>query len=217
MTRSDDQQRSDTARVEFTAAIDDLQKVLARLDQAHCTAVYELARAVLASWHRGGKLLVCGNGGSAADAQHIVAELVGRYLVDRPGFPAIALTTNTSTATAVGNDYGFAQIFARQVTALGRPDDVLLVISTSGDSANCVAAVAAAREIGMAVYGFLGRSGGQLLPLVDSALVVPSDATPKIQEVHITMGHLLCRLLEQWAVSDGLTGLRGGSGPATDE
>jgi len=201
--------RYEAATEAFTAAVNDLQAALAQLGATHCQAVYELAQAVLAGWERGGKLLVCGNGGSAADSQHIVAELVGRYLVDRPGFAAIALSTNTSTATAVGNDYGFAQIFARQVTALGRPEDVLLVISTSGNSPNCVAAVGAARSVGMAVYGFLGGDGGQLLRLVDGALIAPSSATPKIQEIHIMMGHLLCRLLEQWGHTDGLAGNSG--------
>lgn len=201
--------RYEAATEAFTAAVNDLQTALAQLGAAHCQAVYELAQAVLAGWERGGKLLVCGNGGSAADSQHIVAELVGRYLVDRPGFAAIALSTNTSTATAVGNDYGFAQIFARQVTALGRPEDVLLVISTSGNSPNCVAAVGAARSVGMAAYGFLGGDGGQLLRLVDGALIAPSSATPKIQEIHIMMGHLLCRLLEQWGHADGLAGSSG--------
>ena len=156
--------RYEEATEAFAATVNELQTALANLGAAHCQAVYDLAQAVLASWERGGKLLVCGNGGSAADSQHIVAELVGRYLVDRPGFAAIALSTNTSTATAVGNDYGFAQIFARQVTALGRPEDTLLVISTSGNSPNCIAAVAAARGVGMAVQGLLGGDGGQLLP-----------------------------------------------------
>ena len=201
--------RYEEATEAFAATVNELQTALANLGAAHCQAVYDLAQAVLASWERGGKLLVCGNGGSAADSQHIVAELVGRYLVDRPGFAAIALSTNTSTATAVGNDYGFAQIFARQVTALGRPEDTLLVISTSGNSPNCIAAVAAARGVGMAVHGLLGGDGGQLLPLVDGALIAPSNATPKIQEIHIMMGHLLCRLLEQWGIADGLAGNNG--------
>jgi D-sedoheptulose 7-phosphate isomerase len=129
-----------------------------------------------------------------------VADLVGRFLAERPGYPALALTTNTATMTAVGNDYGYDHIFARQVQALGGPNDVLLVISTSGNSANCVLAVAAARIHGMKVHGFLGGTGGKLLPQLDGALVAPSDSTPKIQEVHITMGHLLCMILERWLV-----------------
>jgi D-sedoheptulose 7-phosphate isomerase len=170
------------ARTLFRAAIDDLVATLGRLDDTHLAAVHDLAEAVLAGWRRGGKLLVCGNGGSAADSQHIAAELVGRFLAERP---------------AVGNDYGYDAVFARQVQALGGPHDVLLVISTSGNSANCIAAVEAARESGLKAFGFLGGDGGRLLPLLDGALVAPSASTPKIQEIHITMGHLLCMLLEQ--------------------
>jgi D-sedoheptulose 7-phosphate isomerase len=144
----------------------------------------------------GGKLLVCGNGGSAADSQHIVAELVGRFLDERQAYAALALNTNSSTVTAVGNDYGYDHIFARQVQGLGNPGDVLLVISTSGNSANCIEAVDAARAGGLKTHGFLGGTGGRLKELVDGALVVPSDHTPRIQEIHITMGHVLCRILE---------------------
>jgi D-sedoheptulose 7-phosphate isomerase len=187
----------------FRQTIDDLVAALGRLDQTHLDAVTALATDVDAAWRSGGKLLVCGNGGSAADSQHIVAELVGRFLADRPGYPAVALTGNTSTLTAVGNDYGFDQIFARQVQALAGPQDVLLVISTSGNSTNCVQAVAAARRHGLKVHGFLGADGGALLPLLDGALVAPSDHTPKIQEIHITMGHLLCLILEKWRADDG--------------
>jgi D-sedoheptulose 7-phosphate isomerase len=185
------------ARELFRAAVADLVGTLERLDETHLAAVTGLADDVVAAWARGGKLLVCGNGGSAADSQHIAAELVGRFLVDRPGYAALALTTNTSTLTAVGNDYGYEQIFARQVQALGGPHDVLLVLSTSGNSANCLTAVAAARAHGMKAHGFLGDTGGKLLPLLDGALLVPSRSTPRIQEVHITLGHLLCLILER--------------------
>lgn len=186
----------------FDGAVSGLRDVLDRLDGNHRDAVAALAADVVASWRQGGRMLVCGNGGSAADAQHIVAELVGRFLAERPGYAALALTTDTSILTAVGNDYGFDRIFARQVEALGRPGDVLLVISTSGNSVNCVEAVGAARTVGLRTHGFLGGDGGRLLPLVDGALVVPSASTPKIQEVHITMGHLLCMLLEAWVDDD---------------
>jgi len=182
----------------FRQAVDELVAALGRLDDTHLDAVTALAVDVHASWQNGGKLLVCGNGGSAADSQHIVAELVGRFLAERPGYPALALTTNSSTMTAVGNDYGFDHIFSRQVQALGTPHDVLLVISTSGNSANCVLAAEEGRRHGMEVHGFLGGDGGRLLQLVDGALVAPSGHTPKIQEIHITMGHLLCMILEKW-------------------
>lgn len=174
----------------------DLQAALARLGPAQLAPLAVLAADVLAAWEHGGKLLVCGNGGSASDSQHIVAELVGRFLGDRPGYAAIALTVNTSTLTAVGNDYGFDEIFARQVQALGGPHDVLLVLSTSGNSPNCVRAVEQARASGLRSHGFLGRDGGKLRTLVDGAVIAPSDHTPRIQEVHIFLGHLLCELLE---------------------
>ncbi|MFH1843410.1 MAG: SIS domain-containing protein [bacterium] len=178
--------------------ITELQQVLTRVGEVETEVLYQLADAVSIAWRADGKLLICGNGGSAADAQHIAAELVGRFLLERPAYGALALNTNSSIVTSVGNDYGFEQIFARQVTGLGRAEDVLLVISTSGNSANCVEAVSAARRIGMPVFGFLGGDGGCLRNLVDAALIVPSDSTPHIQEVHITMGHLMCHLLEEW-------------------
>jgi len=187
----------------FAAAITDLKDVLDRLDGSHFEQVMALANDVYEAWQSGGKILVCGNGGSAADSQHIVAELVGRFMAERPGYPAIALTGNTSILTAVGNDYGFDHIFSRQVQALGNSGDVLLVISTSGNSGNCIAAVTEARQQGMKAHGFLGKSGGQLLAMLDGALVVPSNDTPKIQEIHITMGHLLCMILERKMTDHG--------------
>ncbi|MBK7046399.1 MAG: SIS domain-containing protein [bacterium] len=174
----------------------DLQAALGRLGPAQLEPLAMLAADVLAGWEQGGKLLVCGNGGSAADSQHIAAELVGRFLDERPGYAALALTVNTSTLTAVGNDYGFDEIFARQVQALGGPHDVLLVLSTSGNSPNCVRAVEQARRQGLRSHGFLGRDGGKLRALVDSAVIAPSEHTPRIQEIHIFLGHLLCQLLE---------------------
>jgi len=198
MSSSRDTSQRQEASILFRQAVDDLVAALGRLDETHLDSVTALAADVHAGWQAGGKLLVCGNGGSAADSQHIVAELVGRFLAERPGYPALALTTNISTLTAVGNDYGFDHIFARQVQALGGPHDVLLVISTSGNSANCILAVEEARRHRMKVHGFLGGDGGRLLPLLDGALVAPSGHTPKIQEIHITMGHLLCMILEQW-------------------
>lgn len=186
----------------FHSTIKDLQETLGKLNETHWVAIEALAMDVLSSWKLGGKLMICGNGGSAADSQHIAAELVGRFLAERPGYAAFALTTNSSVLTAVGNDYGFDHIFSRQVQGLGNAQDVLLVISTSGNSDNCILAVQEARTKGMKVHGFLGKSGGKLLTLVDSALVAPSNHTPRIQEVHITMGHLLCQILEELLASD---------------
>ena len=154
-------------------------------------------QALVASLRNGGKLVVFGNGGSAADAQHIAAELVGRYLKERRGLPALALTVNTSTLTAVANDYGYERIFARQVEALGRAGDICLALSTSGNSANVLAGVAAARQLGMRVIGMTGRSGGQLHNLCDLCIRVPSDETPRIQEAHILIGHVLCAFVER--------------------
>jgi D-sedoheptulose 7-phosphate isomerase len=145
---------------------------------------------------RGCKILVCGNGGSAADAQHLAAELTGRYLKERRALAAIALTTDTSALTAIGNDYSYDVIFSRQVEALGRPGDLLIGISTSGNSGNVIRAVAAAKELGMGTLGLLGRDGGKLKGLVDDALVVPSQVTARIQEVHQMVYHFWCEALD---------------------
>ncbi|KRA46632.1 D-sedoheptulose 7-phosphate isomerase [Pseudoxanthomonas sp. Root630] len=159
----------------------------------------QIARAVdmcLASLKSEGKILFAGNGGSAADAQHWAGELVSRFYYDRPGLPAIALTTDTSILTAIGNDYGYDYTFARQVEALGRRGDVLVVISTSGNSPNILRAAQAAKDRGILVIGFTGQSGGKLAPLSDLCFCIPSDETPRIQEGHEFIGHLLCALIE---------------------
>jgi D-sedoheptulose 7-phosphate isomerase len=202
MVQNSDENRNSKAVKHFNKTLSELTETVGRLGDIHVDAIQKLAHDVFQSWKKGGKLMICGNGGSAADSQHIAAELVGRFLADRPGFAAMALTTNSSVLTAVGNDYGFDQIFSRQVQGLGTADDVLLVISTSGNSTNCILAVQEAREKGLKIHGFLGRDGGDLLSLVDSALVAPSDHTPRIQEIHITMGHLLCQILEDWVLTD---------------
>ncbi len=145
---------------------------------------------------RGCRILVCGNGGSAADAQHLAAELSGRYLKERRALAGIALTTDTSALTAIGNDYGFDQIFSRQVEALGRPGDLLIGISTSGNSPNVLRAVEAAKGLGLHTLGLLGRDGGKLKDQVDDALVVPSTVTARIQEVHQMVYHFWCEALD---------------------
>ncbi|MDD4701096.1 MAG: D-sedoheptulose 7-phosphate isomerase [Desulfovibrio sp.] len=147
---------------------------------------------------QGRKILLCGNGGSAADAQHLAAEFVNRFLVDRPALPAIALTTDTSALTAIGNDLDFSQIFSRQVEALGRKGDVLVGISTSGNSPNVLTALKAARNAGMLTLGFTGNGGGKMASLCQMLLDVPSNCTPLIQEIHITAGHLLCQLTDHY-------------------
>jgi D-sedoheptulose 7-phosphate isomerase len=144
----------------------------------------------------GQKLLLCGNGGSAADCQHLAAELTGRFQSERPPLAALALTTDTSALTCIGNDYGFEDVFSRQVAALGRPGDCLIAISTSGRSPNLLRAAQAARERAMTVVGLLGRDGGSLAALCDHAVVVPGADTARIQEAHIFIGHAWCGLVE---------------------
>src|SRR5215471_12595817 len=156
------------------------------------------------SLRQGGKLLLCGNGGSAADAQHLATECMVRLGAERAPLPAIALTTDTSLLTAAGNDHGFETIFARQVAGLGRPGDVLLAISTSGNSSNVVRAVEEAHRRGLHTLGLLGKDGGRLKTLVHMALVVPSSNTQRIQEVHITVGHILGGALERRVLSTPL-------------
>ena len=145
----------------------------------------------------GRKIMTMGNGGSAADAQHFAAELVGRFLMERKALPAIALTTDTSILTAVANDYGFDNVFNRQVEALANPDDILIGISTSGNSLNIKRALEAGKRIGVKTIGLLGRDGGEIGPLVDLNLTVPSSETPRIQEVHLIIIHILCDLVEK--------------------
>ncbi len=168
-----------------------------RLGPAELAPFLALVSAVQRALREGHKLLLCGNGGSAADSQHIAAELVGRYRRERRGMPAIALTTDTSILTSIGNDYGFEHIFARQIESLAVPGDVVLGISTSGESANVKNGIERARKIGgIATGAFLGKTGGSIRDLVDYAIVIPSHDTARIQECHITLGHILCEMLE---------------------
>lgn len=149
----------------------------------------------------GGKLLLCGNGGSAADAQHLAAEFLSRFSSDRRPLPAIALTTDTSVLTAIGNDYGFEHLFERQVRGLGRPNDVVLAISTSGSSPNVLAALRAARSIGIATIGFMGTRPSPMKELCDLCVIAPSDETPIIQQIHIMAGHIICGLVERATIA----------------
>jgi len=158
----------------------------------------EVARILAVSLARGGKILFCGNGGSAADAQHLAAEFVNRFLMERPPLPALALTTDTSVLTAVSNDYSFNEVFAKQVKALGQAGDVLVGISTSGNSHNVNKALSQARELDMITVGLSGKNGGEMADYCDYVLSVPDKNTPIIQEVHIAAGHLLCRLVDYY-------------------
>jgi D-sedoheptulose 7-phosphate isomerase len=166
-------------------------------DQALIATVANATQRIIEALRGGHKILIAGNGGSAADAQHIAGELVGRFNFDREPLPAVALTTDGSTLTAIGNDYGFDQTFARQVEALGRAGDVLLCISTSGRSRNILAALRAARKGGLATIGLTGGSSGDVDALCDHLIRVPSNRTPFIQQVHITIAHIICALTEE--------------------
>ncbi len=159
-------------------------------------AIAAAAERVIECFGAGHTLLAFGNGGSASDAQHLCAELAGRYLRERPGLPALALTANSSDLTAIGNDYGYDRVFARLVQAHGRAGDVAVAISTSGNSRNVLEAVAVARQRGIATIGLAGRGGGKLAACVDVPIVVPSDHTPRIQETHIAIIHVLCELVD---------------------
>jgi D-sedoheptulose 7-phosphate isomerase len=161
---------------------------------AGCVAA---AEGLIAAIRAGGKVLLFGNGGSAADAQHLAAEFVSRFYLERRALPALALTVDTSVLTAIGNDYTFDRVFARQIEALGQPGDVAIGLSTSGNSANVIAALQTARSRQMLTIALTGQSGGSLAGLVDHCIRVPSADTPRIQEAHILIGHILCELVER--------------------
>lgn len=160
-------------------------------------SIAEIAGEIVTALRDGGRVFLFGNGGSAADAQHIAAEFVNRFLMERETLPAIALTTDTSVLTSIGNDRGFEDIFARQVAALGREGDIAVALSTSGNSANVLKALQVARAKGMRTVGFTGRSGGRLRDCADMCFQAPSDKTPRIQEAHITVWHIICDLVER--------------------
>jgi D-sedoheptulose 7-phosphate isomerase len=189
----------DEIKRQLNAHIDAVNMVTEQLTEP----IAECARMLVDALKGGHKLLIMGNGGSAADAQHFAAEMVGRFLMERKALPAIALTTDTSILTAVGNDYGFDEIFTRQVEALANPGDILIGISTSGNSLNIKRALETGKDIGAKTMGLLGRDGGEIGPIVDFNLTVPSPETPRIQEAHLIIIHILCDLIEK-----GLFGLK---------
>jgi len=172
-------------------------EAVGRLGEAHRSDIAAAARLLIDCLAGGGRIYVCGNGGSAADAQHIAGEMVGRFLKERRALPCVALSTDTSVLTCIGNDYGYDAVFERQVRGLGRAGDGLVLISTSGNSANLLRAAEAARGLGIATIGLLGRNGGKLLPLCDDAVIIASATTARIQEVHIFVGHCWCSLIER--------------------
>jgi len=185
--------------------IQDHLETLQRLQQDHAAVIERIAHKFVETFRRGGKILFCGNGGSAADAQHLAAELVirlrGHFF--RPSLPAIALTTDTSILTAGANDLGFEHVFARQIEALGNVNDLLVAISTSGNSPNILQAIETAHQSGLFVVGFTGGSGGKMIHRVDIALAIPSETTARIQEAHLLAGHIICQVTEEMLFSEG--------------
>lgn len=182
---------------EITSQLAAHREVIARVEQELTPRIAEMVELMVDTFQRGGKVLVMGNGGSAADAQHFVAEIVGRFKMERRGLPALALSTDTSILTAIGNDYGFDRVFSRQVEALAAPGDLVIGISTSGNSPNVLLALQLARETGCRTVGLLGKDGGSIKDACDLALIVPTNDTPRVQEAHITIIHVVCDLLEK--------------------
>jgi D-sedoheptulose 7-phosphate isomerase len=177
-------------------ALEESLRVKDEFIRSHSESLMDVAEKIAATFINDRKLLICGNGGSAADAQHIASEFVNRYLLERPPLPALALTTDTSTITSIANDYTFDDVFSKQVKALGLEGDVLLAISTSGKSENVLRAVRDAKTQGLYTVAFTGKDGGELASLADISLVVKSDATARVQEAHILAGHILCQLVD---------------------
>jgi D-sedoheptulose 7-phosphate isomerase len=172
------------------------QETIAKVIETMQEPLLEASKLAVETLRAGNKVLLCGNGGSAADAQHIAAELTGRYKTERRGLPGIALTTDTSALTAIGNDYGYDRVFDRQVEALAQKGDLLIGISTSGNSKNVINALKVAREMGCKTLGLTGRDGGAMNELCDINLVVPSNDTPRIQEMHILFAHTICQIID---------------------
>jgi D-sedoheptulose 7-phosphate isomerase len=168
-----------------------------RFIRQNADLLIQVVRMIVEAFKGGNKVLLFGNGGSAADAQHIAAEFVNRFLIERPPLPALALSTDTSVLTSISNDYGYVDSFAKQVKALGKKGDVAVGISTSGSAANVIKAVKVAKEMGLKTVGLAGNDGGELAKAVDIALIVASPVTPRIQEVHITIGHVLCEMVDR--------------------
>ncbi len=166
--------------------------------------IVNVAKACVDVYRNGRKTILAGNGGSAADAQHIAAELVGRYGFDRPSIPSLALTTDTSNLTAIGNDYGYDKVFSRQLEGMAQEGDIFIGISTSGNSQNIINAFESARHRGVTTVALVGRDGGKMGAMADYAIIVPSNATPRIQESHILIGHILCDIIEKELFGGGV-------------
>ena len=185
----------DLIETRFQESIDTKTKILN--DGNLVSAIERLSTDIAATIKNGGKLVLCGNGGSASDALHFAGEIIGRFQKERKAWPAVVLNADVATMTAIGNDYGFDEVFARQAEAHVRPGDIFIGISTSGNSGNIIEAVLKAKELGGKTMVFSGRDGGKLKELADVSIIVPSDVTPRIQECHITIIHILCELVEE--------------------
>ena len=192
----------DYIKSEVAASAETKQKILA--DEAFLAKIEAVLRASVAVYKNNKKILIAGNGGSAADAQHFAAELVGRYGFDRPSLPALALTTDTSNLTAIGNDYGYDQVFSRQLEGMGQEGDLFIGISTSGNSQNILNAFTSAKAKGITTVALTGRDGGKMAEVADYTLIVPSDATPRIQESHLLIEHMICDAIEKEIFGDGV-------------
>lgn len=172
--------------------------------EALLDVIENVAKKCVDIYKTGKKTIIAGNGGSAADAQHIAAELVGRYGFDRPSLPSLALTTDTSNLTAIGNDYGYDKVFSRQLEGMGQEGDIFIGISTSGNSVNIINAFNSAKAKGIMTVALVGRDGGKMAQMADIAIIVPSNDTPRIQESHILIGHILCDIIEKEIFADGV-------------
>ncbi len=182
---------------EIVRAFQESADLKLRFIRQNAEILSQVVKIIVNAFKAGNKVLLFGNGGSAADAQHIAAEFVNRFLIERPPLPAIALTTDTSILTSISNDYGYVDSFSKQIKALGKEGDVAIGISTSGSAANVIKATKVAREMGLKTVGLTGMDGGELAKAVDLAIVVDSSVTPRIQEVHITIGHVLCEMVDR--------------------
>lgn len=189
--------RVGSMRREIAQRLEESAQIKQAIAKSKISEIADIANLIITAYRAGGKVILFGNGGSAADAQHIAGELVGQFALKRQAFPAIALTTNTSILTAVANDYGYEAVFSRQIEALANEKDVVIGISTSGNSPNVIEAIKVAKMKGAKTIGLSGGSGGKLAEVADLVLVVPSDSTPRIQEAHITIGHIVCELVER--------------------
>jgi D-sedoheptulose 7-phosphate isomerase len=182
---------------EICRLLEESAQIKIAISKSKVKEIEYMVNLIISAYRNGGKVVICGNGGSAADAQHIAAELVGRFALERQAFPAIALTTDTSIITALANDYGYKTVFSRQVEALVNEHDIVIGISTSGNSANVIQALMVAKAKGAKTIGLTGCDGGKLAEAVDLLIAVPSNITPRIQESHITIGHIVCELVEK--------------------